>query len=337
MGKIISSREIELSSLSGKKVAIDAFNMIFQFLSMIRDRMTGEPLKDSRGMVTSHLSGILYRTSNLIEAGVRPIFVFDGEPPAFKKRTIEERRRIKLEAEKKMKEAMEAGEEFFKYAQATSKLTDEMVAEAKLLLDYMGVPWIQAPSEGEAQCSVMCKTGSVDFAASQDYDSLLFGSPHLIRNLSISGRKKMPGKNVFYELKPEMIELKEALAELGVTREQLIIMGMLIGTDYNQGVNGIGPKKALKMVKENASLESVINGLSWSEEVDIHEVFDFFMNPPVTEDYKLEWKAPDTDKITKFMVDGHDFSHERIGKIVEKLKANRGKSSQGSLGKWFAK
>lgn len=335
LSKLIKGREIELNFLSGKKVAIDAFNTIFQFLSIIRDRESGEPLKDSKGMVTSHLSGILYRTTNLLEVGIKPVFVFDGEPPIFKKRTIEERERIKREAEKKMKGALERGEEVFKYAQATSRLNDAMIEESKLLLDYMGVPWIQAPSEGEAQCSFMCKKGDVDYSSSQDYDSLLFGSSHLVRNLSVSGRKRLPRTNTFYELKPEVIELKEALAELGITRQQLIILGMLIGTDYNMGVMGVGPKKALKMVTENKSLEAVINGLSWTEKTDINKVFDFFMNPPSTEDYVLEWKEAQIDKIISFMVDKHDFSSDRITKITDKLKAGKSKSSQDNLGKWF--
>ncbi len=335
LGKLIRGKEIDLSFLSGRKVAIDAFNTIYQFLSIIRDRETGEPLKDSKGMVTSHLSGILYRTSNLLEAGVKPVFVFDGKPPEMKRRTIEQRQKVKLVAAEKMKIAMDRGEDFFKYAQATSRLTDDMIAEAKLLLDYMGIPWVQAPSEGEAQCSVMCSRGDVNFSASQDYDSLLFGSPHLVRNLSISGRKKTP-KGIYYELKPELLELKNVLAELGITREQLIIMGMLIGTDYNEGVEGIGPVKALKFVKENKSLDSVINGLNWSEEIDIRNVFDFFMNPPCTEDYKLEWKAPDIDRITGFMVERHDFSRERVEKATERIRANHAKSSQ-SLGKWFGR
>jgi flap endonuclease-1 len=337
LGKIIEGKEIELSSLSGKKIAIDAFNAIFQFLSIIRDKETGEPLKDSKGRITSHLSGIFYRTANLIEFGIKPIFVFDGEPPDFKKKTIEKREKMRLEAERKMKEAIEKGEEFFKYAQATARINEEIIEDSKKLLNYMGVPWIQAPSEGEAQCSFMCKNGDVDFSASQDYDSLLFGSPHLVRNLTISGRKKRPNVNIFYEVMPEVINLDEVLKELEITREQLIILGMLVGTDYNIGVKGIGPKKALKYVKENKNLESIINGLSWTEDVDINEVFDFFMNPIVTEDYNIEWKKPDVDKIIKFMVDEHNFSQERVEKTIDKLESGYIKSSQKTLGKWFVK
>ncbi len=337
LGKLVAAKEIELKSLAGKSIAIDAFNTIFQFLSIIRDRTTGEPLKDSKGRVTSHLSGILYRISSLLELGIKPVFVFDGKPPPFKRKTIEERERIKQEAEKKMKEAMERGEEVMKYAQATSRLTNDMIEDSKALLGYMGIPWIQAPSEGEAQCCFMANRGDVNFTASQDYDSLLFGSPRLIRNLSISGRKKLPGKNVYYELKPELLELKAVLEELGITREQLIIIGMLVGTDYNMGVNGVGPKKALKIVKESGSLETVMNGLTWTEDVDIREVFDFFINPPSSEDYKLEWKPPDADKIVKFMTDEHDFSRERMEKTLERIRSGQNKSGQGSLGKWLIK
>lgn len=337
ISKLVNGKEIDLASLSGKVIGIDSFNWFYQFLSIIRDRMTGEPLKDSKGRVTSHLSGILYRTANLIEAGIKTVWVFDGEPPAFKKRTLEKRKRAKIEAEEKMKKALERGEPAFKYAQATSRLTDEILEDGKELLKCMGIPFVQAPSEGEAQVVHMTQKGDVWASGSQDWDSLLFGSPRLIRNLSISGRKKKPGQNTFYELKPELIELKSVLDQLGIDRKQLIIIGMLIGTDYSQGVKGIGPKKALKLVKEQKNLESVINGLDWTEKTDINDIFDFFMNPPSTEDYDLEWKEPDADKILKLMVDEHGFLQERMEKVVEKLKSSYGKSSQDTLGKWFGK
>ncbi|HLC59348.1 MAG TPA: flap endonuclease-1 [archaeon] len=337
LSKLVHGKEIDLKFLSGKRIAIDAFNTIFQFLSIIRDRETGEPLKDRKGMVTSHLSGLLYRTANLVEAGIKPAFVFDGQPPEFKRKTIEERQKVKADAEKKMKEARESGGDVFKYAQATSRLTDDMIKEAKTLLGLMGIPWFQAPSEGEAQCAVMCKRGDVDYSASQDYDSLLFGSPHFIRNLSISGRKKMPGRNIFYELKPEVLTISEVLSKLGITHDQLIVLGMLIGTDYNVGVKGVGPMKALKIVKESKKLEEIINGLNWTEMTNINDVFEFFKNPPFDENYQLEWKEPDITGITDFMVDKHDFSQDRIVKVLDRVKDGYKKSAQETLGKWFKK
>jgi len=329
---LVPKKEVELTSLSGKKIAIDAFNACYQFLSIIRDKMTGELLRDSKGRITSHLSGLFYRTSNLIEVGIKPAYVFDGEPPEFKKKVIEERERAKEEARKKWEEALEKGEKAITYAQATSILTEEMVEECKKLLEYMGVPYVQAKSEGEAQCAYMCKKGVVWASASQDYDSILFGSPRLVRNLSITGKRKLPRKEIYIEIKPEIVELDEVLRSLGINREQLIMIGLLIGTDYNEGIKGIGPKTALKIVKEK-ELGEIMKGFEWG--VEIEEIYNFFLNPKVTDDFKLEWKFPDREKIIKFMVDEHDFSLERVEKVVEKLEQTFSSGKQTSLAGWF--
>lgn len=338
ISSIIPSREIELTDLSGKKIAIDAFNTLFQFLAIIRDRITGEPLKDSQGRVTSHLSGLLYRTSNLIEAGIKPVFVFDGKPPAFKKETLAERENTKKEAEKKWAEALERGEPAIKYAQASSRMTDEMLDSSKELLDCMGIPYMQAPSEGEMQCAFMCKKGDVWASGSQDYDSVIDGSPRLVRNISVSGKKKLPGKEVYIEVKPELIEFKQVLSELQLTHEQLVILGILIGTDYNPGgVKGIGPKTGLKLVREHKILEKVMENVEWTFNVSPREIYDFFVNPAVSQDYKMEWRRPDGEKIVKFMVDEHDFSLERVKKTVDKLEEGFGKTSQSNLSGWARK
>ena len=332
---IVTSEEVELTDLSGKKIAIDAFNIVYQFLSIIRDRFTGEPLKDSKGRITSHLSGLLYRTSKLAEVGIRPIFVFDGEPPEFKEKTIEQRANAKKEAKKKWKEAVEKGEEAIRYAQAASKFTDEMVEDSKKLLGFMGMPFIQAKSEGEAQCAHMCKKGSVDYTGSQDFDSLLFGSPFLVRNLSITGRRKVPRKETYIEIRPELIELEKILSELGITQKQLITMGILIGTDYAPGVKGVGPKTAFKLVKEHKTLKKILSKVKWRGEVDAEEILDFFLKPPVTDKYKIVWEQPDREKIMEFMVDEHDFSRERIEKVVERLQQSFTSGRQSSLKGWF--
>lgn len=333
---IIPKKEVELAELSGKKIAIDAYNSIYAFLSIIRDRMTGEPLKDSAGNVTSHLSGLFYRNANLIENGIKPVWVFDGKPPKFKKKTIEARQAAKEEAEKKWKEALERGEEAIVYAQASSKLTDKMAEDSKKLLELMGIPWIQAESEGEAQCAFMCKNNSVDFTGSQDFDSLLFGSPMLVRNLSISGRRKVPRKEMYIEIKPEIIELEEALASLGIKREQLILMGILIGTDYNAGgVEKFGPKRSLELVKNEKTFENVMKKIEWKFDVDAREIYNFFISPPVTEKYKIEFKEPDNERIIKFMTDEHDFSKERIEKVIEALKKSFSSGAQSTLKGWL--
>ena len=337
ISSLVKKNELEMQSLAGKKVAIDAYNTIYQFLSIIRDHFTGEPLRDSEGRVTSHLSGLMYRFSNVVQAGVKPVMVFDGKPPEFKWQTTQKRADIKKEAQKKWEDAKARGETGIKYAQATSKITPEILESSKELLGYMGVPVVQAPSEGEALCSFLCQEKVVDYAASQDYDALLFGAPKLIRNLSMSGKKKLPGKQQWIEVKPEMLELSEVLRELGINREQLIMMGMLIGTDYNSGVKGIGPKTALKVVKEHKTLDNVLKNVQWTDDIDPQKVFDWFIDPPKGDIPKIEWKSPQPDKIMHFLLDEHGFSRERVEKIISRLEETKKKGAQSSLSGWLKK
>ena len=334
---ILNAREIEMEELAGKKVAIDAYNIIYQFLATIRDRFTGEPLKDSEGRVTSHLSGLMYRFSKTLEAGIKPVMVYDGKPPAFKRGTIEEREGRKQEAEKKWKEAVDSGKPAMKYAQATSRMTPDIMESGKELLGYMGVPVLQAPSEGEATCAQMCIDGVVDFASSQDYDALLFGSPRLVRNLSVSGKRKLPRQETWVEVKPELLDLEKVLKEIGIDREQLITMGLLIGTDYNDGVKGIGPKTALKLVKEHRTLDGVLKNVEWSDKIDAHVLMEWFMKPDALRRPEIKWGRPNPDKITKFMVDEHSFSRDRIENVVSRLEETFSKGAQSSLGSWLKK
>ncbi|MCJ7634243.1 flap endonuclease-1 [Candidatus Bathyarchaeota archaeon] len=335
IGGLVQVREVKLTDFAGRVIGLDGHNVTYQFLARIRKNGTGESLVDRSGRVTSHLSGILYRTGNLVEAGIKPLFVWDGKPPPLKERTIRERREIREQAEKRWVEAVKKGEEAFTFAQASSKLTREMVEEEIKLLEYMGIPSIQAPSEGEAQLAVMTRREDIWAGASQDWDSLLFDSLRLIRNLSITGRRKLPQKNVYVDIKPEIVELEKVLSSLSITREQLIIIGLLVGTDYNRGVQGVGPKTALRLVKEHKTLDRVVANIKWEDDVAAEKVFDFFLNPPATEDYKIKWKEPETEKIVELMVEEHDFSRNRIDKIIKILQENLGKIKEKSLESFF--
>lgn len=336
IGELIPRTELEIKRLSGRKVAIDAFNAIYQFLSIIRQR-DGTPLMDSQGRITSHLSGLFYRTINLVEAGVKPVYVFDGKPPELKKRELEKRRETREEAMEKWKEALTRGEleEARKYAQRASRVNEQLINDAKKLLTLMGIPWIQAPSEGEAQAAYMAMKGDVYASASQDYDSLLFGAPRLVRNLTITGRRKLPGKNVYVEVKPELIVLEEALKTLGIDREKLIEMAILVGTDYNPGgIKGIGPKKALELVKYK---RDVLSRYTKESDVDLYAIKEFFLRPPVTDDYELKWREPDDEGLIEFLCGEHDFSEERVRHGLERLKKGLRKGKQRTLESWFGK
>jgi flap endonuclease-1 len=336
--EFVKARPIEFKSLAGKKIAVDAMNSIYQFLSSIR-QPTGEPLKDSRGRVTSHLTGLFYRNVNLLEQGILPVYIFDGKPPELKRAVTKKRTEIRASAHEKWKTALAEGrmEDARTYAQQASKLTSEMLTDSKKLLGHMGIPWIEAPGEGEAQAAHMANTGEVWAAASQDFDSLLFGAPRLVRNLTVSGKRKLPRKNIYVDVKPEIIHLDEVLKALEITREQLVEIGIFIGTDYNpKGISGLGPKKALALIKEQGSAKSALKEKDIEPDFDIDEIKELFLRFETTNDYNLEWDTPDMEKTTGLLCDEHDFSVERVKKGLTRLEEKAiDTKSQKSLDSWF--
>ncbi len=347
LGPLVSEvkEPISLDDLSNRIVAVDAYNTIYQFLSIIRGP-DGTPLKDSHGMVTSHLSGLFYRTINLLEHRITPVFVFDGIPPALKQRTIEARMRRREEAreqwEKALKEGMVA--EARTHAMASTRINKEIVQSAKELLDYMGIAHIQAPSEGEAQAARMTKEGLVYASATQDYDIFLFGADVAVRNLTISGRRKIPRKNVFVDITPERVELKRLLESLKLDQKQLIWLGMLVGTDFNEGIDKVGPKTALKIVRERKSLKEVVGYVKdkygTDFEVEPEEVENVFLKPETGEMRRGEFSAmmngtkANKEKIIRFMCDQHDFSQERVDKFADVLVGYKSAAGQKGIGAW---
>jgi len=336
---LVQVKEIKLEDLTGRTIGVDSYNILYQFLSTIRDRFTGEPLRNSRGDITSHLSGMFYRTAKILEAGIIPVFIFDGKPPDFKKALIEERIKIRERARERWEEALKKGdvEEVRIASQGAVRLTSDMLDSSKKLLDSMGVNWMQAPSEGEAQLAVMVSKGEIWASSSQDWDSLLFGATKLVRNLTITGRRKVPRKERYIMVNPEIIELDSVLSNLDITQEQLIILGMLVGTDYNPGgVKGVGPKNALKVVKEEKTLEGVLKKVKWESDNPPEGIFAFFKNPPY-EPFKTEEKTLDPEGIRRILIDENDFLEERVGSTIDKLQKANEENKQSNLGKFFGK
>lgn len=334
---LIPKTPIKLEDLGGKIIAIDAYNAIYQFLSIIR-QPDGTPLKDSTGKITSHLSGLFYRTSNLVEMGIKPVYVFDGEAPSLKAAEVERRRQVKVEAVARYQKAAAKGDtqKMFIFAQASTTMKDYMLGDSQKLLDLMGLPWVQAPSEGEAQAAHMNQKGDADYCASQDYDSLLFGACKLLRNVTISGRRRR-GKAVI-EVLPEVVELTKTLRECGLNREQLIDVGILIGTDFNpDGVKGVGPKTALKLIKQYGCLENALPHIKEVTFADkIGQIREIFLHPKVTDNYKVAWKEPDETSLIDFMSRQKEFGEERIKKSLERMTAGSKKQkAKVSLEKWF--
>ena len=331
---IVERTEINIDSLAGKRIAVDAYNAIYQFVSAIRQQ-DGRPLSDADGRPTSHLIGILHRNSRLLQAGIRPAYVFDGAPNRLKFATLEKRKQAKVRAEEKYREAIEKKdmERAYSLAMQTTRLSEEVIVESMRMLSLMGIPFLTAPEDGEAQASFMARKGEVWAIASQDFDTLLFGAPRTVRNLTMSSRRRIPGKGGYSQVKIELVDLDYNLRKLHLTREQMVDLAILIGTDFNEGINGVGPKKALKIILEKGCVENTqYAGTQGVENLDT--VRKIFMEPALTEDYSLQWNRPDTDGIIEFLCNEHDFDRANVMQTVEPLKmidADR----QQSLDRWM--
>lgn len=331
---LLEPERVRVEELRGV-LAVDAFNTLYQFISTIRGP-NGAPLSDSQGRVTSHLSGLFYRSCSLLEKGVRPVYVFDGKPSELKARTIAKRIEKKVEAEELMRKAIQEGrlEDAARLAQRTSHLTGEMVEEAKRLLGLMGLPFVQAPSEGEAQCAAMASQGIVDAAATQDFDALLFGAPLLVRNLTLAGRRRLPRSNAMVEVLPERYSLEANLKRLEISREQLVWVGLLCGTDFNEGVYRIGPKKGFKLVKKHDSLRKICEALDQDYD-SFAEVAELFLKPDVKQVPAPKFGEPDRESLIEFMCDERDFSEERVSHALARAFNQPLDERQGTLKKWF--
>ena len=338
--ELLLIKEIDLEFLQNKILVVDAPMWLYQFLSSIRQR-DGSLLTDSKGSVTSHLMGLMSRISNLTQQNIKLAFVFDGEPPKLKKLTLEKRKEVKLEAEKKFEKAKETADEELmkKYAARTSRLTDEMIEEAKKLAGAFGLPVMEAPSEAEAQASLIVKNNDAFAIATNDADALLFEATRIARNVNMAGKKKKANKLSFETINPDLIVLEDNLRHLGISQDQLVALAMLIGTDYNiGGIKGTGPKTALKLVKKHENnFDDLFKEAKWNENFEFswEEVFDLIKNIPVNEHYHLKWTEINEEKIMKLLVDEHDFSEERVKSQLEGLTKIKEKKGQKGLGEFF--
>lgn len=314
-------------SLSGT-AAIDGNNALYQFLTIIR-QPDGTPLMNSEGKVTSHLSGLFFRTARFLEYGLKPVYIFDGKPPDLKSSTIAKRRELRDKAGTAWVQAKKEGDiaESYKQARASSRVDEWVISSSKELLSVMGIPFVDAPSEGEAQAAHMVEKGDLDFSVSQDYDSLLFGVPVLVRNLAVSGKRKFRGRTVVVE--PEKLYLSKILEGLKISRENLIEMSILIGTDFNEGIKGVGPKTALKIVQNDAFRKTLDEK---APDFDPRPVIEFFCSPPVTDAYTISWEKPDESAVRDLLCSRYEFSEERVDAVLTKMRTTAG---QKTLDQWF--
>jgi flap endonuclease-1 len=337
ISEIIPKKEIEISSLKDKVVAIDAYITLYQFLTTIR-QPDGTPLMDKNGQTTSHLSGLFYRNINLLQEGIKPVYIFDGISPELKQVEIERRSEAKKIAEEKYKEAKERDDKdsMKKYGGRFVKITDEIIEQSKELLDSLGIPYIQAHSEGEAEAATLAKTGKAYAAASQDYDALLYATPYLIRNLTSARRKKLPS-GLYIDIKPELIEFQDVVNKLEIDRDQLICLAILVGTDYNPGgIKGLGQKRALEIVQKYKYPFEIFKYVSskFNFIFDWQEIFKQFHEYESGYSGEIEFKKPDKEKVKEILLK-YDFSEVRINSALQKLQKIEELKKQKGLSDFF--
>ena len=333
---LVIREKTNLETFASKVVAIDAYNAIYQFLAIIRGP-DGLQLSDQQGRVTSHLSGLFYRNIKFLSIGIKPVYVFDGKPPSLKSAEIEHRKQIKRDATVKYEKALKEGDmqEARKFAQQTTSMRDGMVQDSKKILELFGIPVIQAPSEGEATAAHLTQTGHAFASASQDFDSILFGAKRLVRNFSNSGRRKIPNRNSYVEIEPEIIDTQKTLTALKLNQEQIVDLGILIGTDFNpDGFTRIGPKTALKMIREHSKLENIPQIQEQLALIDYNQIRKIFLEPDVGNVSEINFGEINYEGIIKYLVDERSFSTDRVQTSLNRLKKAFEKKSH-TLEQWM--
>ncbi|XP_069479990.1 flap endonuclease 1 [Ambystoma mexicanum] len=328
-----SIKENDYKSYFGRKVAIDASMSIYQFLIAVRQ--DGNVLQNEDGETTSHLMGMFYRTIRMVDNGIKPVYVFDGKPPQMKSGELTKRSEKRAEAEKQLEAAVEAGEveNIEKFNKRLVKVTKQHNDECKRLLTLMGIPYVEAPCEAEATCAALVKAGKVYAAATEDMDALTFGTPILLRHLTASEAKKLPIQE---------FHLSRIHQDMELTHEQFVDLCILLGSDYCETIRGVGPKRAIDLIKQHKTIEEILENIDTKKypipENWLHkEARQLFLEPEVidTETIELKWTEPDEEKLIEFMCGEKQFNEDRIRNGAKKLAKNRQGSTQVRLDDFF--
>ncbi|XP_036333492.1 flap endonuclease 1 [Rhagoletis pomonella] len=326
-------KENEIKNYFGRKVAIDASMCLYQFLIAVRS--DGAQLTTVDGEPTSHLMGMFYRTIRLLEHGIKPVYVFDGKPPDLKSGELAKRAERREEAQKALEKAEEAGnaEEVEKFNRRLVRVTKEHAREAQELLKLMGVPYVEAPCEAEAQCSALVKAGKVYATATEDMDALTFGSSVLLRHLTFSEARKMPVKEFIYE---------KVLQGFELTSTEFIDLCILLGCDYCEGIKGIGPKRAIELINTYRDIETILKNIDQkkytvAEDWNYQVARELFVKPDVTDPstIELKWTEPDEEGLVKFLCGDRQFNEDRVRSGAKKIQKSKNTQTQGRLDNFF--
>jgi flap endonuclease-1 len=273
-----------------------------------------------------------------MDHGIKPVYVFDGKPPVLKGGELAKRKERRDDAQEELKKAedTENKDDVEKFSKRLVRVTKEHNADAKKLLTLMGVPIVEAEGEAEATCAAMCKAGIVYATATEDMDALTFGTPKLIRNLTLSQSREEP----IIE-----IDLATALSELKMSQTEFIDLCILLGCDYTSTIKGVGPQKAVALIQKWKSIEKSIANLTDKEKAGLQEDFlykeaaELFINPEVGDvsSLDLKWNSPDVEGIMKYLVEEKGFSEDRVKSGLERIKKAKQASSQQRMDSFFKK
>ncbi len=331
---IIVRKDISYQDLVGKIIAIDAPNIImglFNFARKNSDSSDASLILDRTQRPISHLYGLLYRVNFYYSKKIFPIFCFDGKVSELKRVVSKDQLKDFIFTQKWYEQAARDGNKKLarQIALSTEYMWQNIIQESKQLLGALGIPYIESPASAESQCAYLVKKGIVDFSNSQDFDSTLFGCPFFIQNISKSLRRKVQGKWQYQKIQPLYIDLHKNLKNLQISLFQLIDIGILIGTDYFQGITGIGPKKALTLIRKYHNIETLI--LKEYHNYDFHDltpdllkrVRRIFVFPEVLESLdNIHWNLPNKTWVISLLCREHHLDKNRVDSNLTKFEKN---------------
>jgi len=300
--------DVSFEGLEGSVVAVDAHNWLYRYLTTTV-KWTGDDVYTTvDGREVANLVGVVQGLPTFFEHDLTPVFVFDGAVVDLKDDEVRERRAQRERAEAKLEAARERGDELAvaRLESRTQRLTDHIVDTTLDLFDLLDVPVVEAPAEGEAQAAYMARQGDADYVGTEDYDALLLGAPLTLRQLTSTGD-------------PELMDFEATLADLEVTWEQLVDAAVLIGTDFNDGVAGVGPKTAVKLVREHGDIWTVFE----SEDVYVDgadRIRDLFLDPAVTDAYDVDTPLdPDVAAAREYVCQQWEVDADEVARGFERI------------------